>query len=478
MILPLTFKKFSLLSTQLLENFEAAAIVTKDGQILDLIYENLADIGTLGICGQTVQKYFPLQDGDVAILNDPGSGGTTLTHISFVTPLLKNSDWLLVSRIGFKPILKSQTSLLEEGLRVPPTPVAQSRQCNEPLLEAISTHPHAYPQFSSRIKSHLDLLWKKVDRFREALDIDSQIKSRGFAKAYLEASKKYVSQLIAEFPQGEERLEVKTLSDKTLKLRMSLERGEVTFDFSGTSNPKTFGMTDSMTFGACIGALSSFFNKQFPLNSGSFSLFNVITPTGSFLNASNTTPTLKGVYFGTNLVASSVYRCLGKLSNAFKYTSNNPPPVLLSLAFADRMFFDSLASGVSATNLSDGTDAIQVFIRNRLQNSVEMIENIYPLTILKSSLRPNSGGRGRFRGGSGMVREYLLKEPAKLYWATEPSLKFFPDHVPGNGFEILVHRKNKKTPDIIRELSGELDLQSGDRFIVATPGGFGFGKQD
>lgn len=43
----------------------------------------------------------------------------------------------------------------------------------------------------------------------------------------------------------------------------------------------------------------------------------------------------------------------------------------------------------------------------------------YPVILLRFELRPGSGGRGRFRGGDGVVRELVFREEALLSVLTE-----------------------------------------------------------
>lgn len=43
----------------------------------------------------------------------------------------------------------------------------------------------------------------------------------------------------------------------------------------------------------------------------------------------------------------------------------------------------------------------------------------YPVILRRFELRPGSGGRGRFRGGDGVVRELVFREEALLSVLTE-----------------------------------------------------------
>ena len=49
----------------------------------------------------------------------------------------------------------------------------------------------------------------------------------------------------------------------------------------------------------------------------------------------------------------------------------------------------------------------------------EILERRYPVILRHFSLRPNSGGSGRFRGGDGVVRELLFRRHVMLSVLTE-----------------------------------------------------------
>ena len=119
-----------------LRPFDSAACLTGNGDLIALKYETLADIGTLSASAVSVLRYLPLKMGELAILNDPYSGGTVLSHVTLVTPLSDASSsamgagLFLAFRIGFRPRLVMTNSLEEEGLRIPPTPLAHNRKIN------------------------------------------------------------------------------------------------------------------------------------------------------------------------------------------------------------------------------------------------------------------------------------------------------------------------------------------------------------
>src|SRR5688500_2435850 len=63
----------------------SACITTSEGQPLHLQYTHLADIGTLPLAARTAQQYLQLKPNQVAIMNDPYSGGTLLSTMTLIT---------------------------------------------------------------------------------------------------------------------------------------------------------------------------------------------------------------------------------------------------------------------------------------------------------------------------------------------------------------------------------------------------------
>jgi N-methylhydantoinase B len=473
---------FKIFTRQTLAPFDSAACLTGEGEILDLKYETLADIGTLGTAATTVTRYFPLRLGDVVILNDPYSGGTTLSMITLVTPLLLNHAQIpnlyLAVRTGFRHHLMNSKTLDEEGLRIPPTPIAQNRQLNEMILQAMTSHPLCPPDLGERIKSTLDLVWKRVDCFQSLLQKDSQFCSRNAIKDFLRSSREQVSNLLQELPTGESKVELRLESGELIRLRIELSGGSILFDFAGTSVSKRLCLTDSATFGVCFGAVSAFIQKPIPLNSGSFSLLHVTTPLGSLLNSKYPSPTFRGMSEGTGQVASLVLQALGSIVPHKKFGSSAQIPTQLSLQFENQFFFDSIPGGVGASASSEGADAIHFWQRNELRNSIQEIETRFPLRIERIIIRKNSGGQGQYRGGNGLIKEYLVQDTAKLRWILlnrKNPPTGFKGGKDGEAPEIAVQTAGASGFKALDQDEGEVTLQKGDRVQVSSAGGGGYG---
>jgi N-methylhydantoinase B len=475
---------FKLFLQQTLAPFDSAACITNEGEILDVKYETLADIGTLGTAATTVTKYFPLQMGDVVILNDPYSGGTTLSMITILTPLLMNHPQIpplyLIVRTGFRAKLVVSKTLEEEGLRIPPTPLAQARKMNEMVLTAMQSHPLCPTDLGKRLENVLSLVWKRIDCFQALLKKDTDFCNRNAIKSFLRESRDYFLALLQDLPRGEAKVEKKLDSGESIRLRMELTRDALVLDFAGTSASTRMCLTDSATFGACFGAILTYLGRSMPLNSGTFSVVHVTTPLGCLLNAKFPSPTYKGMTEGTSQVASTVIQALGEIIANQKMADSSQSNTQLSLEWPTKglSFFDALPGGVGASATANGADAIHFWQRNILKNSVQEIETRFPIRIEKIAIRKDSGGKGQYKGGNGLVKEYLLLENAKMHWIL-PQRKSPAMGAKGGKAaetaEIYILRKNKKV-ELISLEEGDLEVFEGDLIQISSGGGGGFGK--
>ena len=107
---------------------------------------------------------------------------------------------------------------------------------------------------------------------------------------------------------------------------------------------------------------------------------------------------------------------------------------------------------------------------NTLNTPVEVLEMKYPLRIRRYAVRRGSGGRGRFRGGDGIVREYEFLRPAVFTILSERRRRSpwgvagGDDGAPG---ENLLNGEALPAKVVRRACPG-------DRLTIKTPGGGGF----
>ena len=106
----------------------------------------------------------------------------------------------------------------------------------------------------------------------------------------------------------------------------------------------------------------------------------------------------------------------------------------------------------------------------------ELQESMYPFRIEEFSLREDSAGAGKFRGGLGFRKRYRLLGDADLQ-AIFDRIKFPPWGVQGGkegrSGRIVVDKKSGEEEIIYKEKA--YPLEAGDKFTVETGGGGGYG---
>ena len=106
----------------------------------------------------------------------------------------------------------------------------------------------------------------------------------------------------------------------------------------------------------------------------------------------------------------------------------------------------------------------------------EVIEHRYPVRLHRFALRRGSGGPGRWRGGDGLVREIEFLAPLKLSILSQHRVSA-PYGMAGGGEGAPGRQTLVAADGSRRELAGidGCEVEAGDRLVLETPGGGGFG---
>ncbi|OFZ12436.1 MAG: hypothetical protein A2Z20_06745 [Bdellovibrionales bacterium RBG_16_40_8] len=469
---------------RLFNDFHRVSLQTTEHETVFLRYQTLADIGTLPHCAEISNQYLHLQDGDIVLMNDPYSGGTLLSAPTLImgigTRTAKGSvpaEILITHRLTLKPQIGPAKTIDDEGLRIPPSPFYIKGSLNIPIIEALNSHPQATKKFTDIVNQEA----QKLLAVRE--QIKSQIKSgyldfsRATVKAYCKVTENEFIRRLDEIGEGFGISEISINKNENIKLSADYHEGHFTFDFSGTSAGETIFLTDSVTFGTVIGATISLLEEGVPINSGIFSRFDVKTPRGSMVNSSFPRPLFLGHTDGINLVANAVVRTLGTIYKKRAWATSGLSYCSYQLQFRSGVtFVDSLPVGSGAHEDQSGAEGVTPWLRFKRSPSIEFWEKKFPLQILNTGFRSNSGGDGRRTGGNGVVRSIKLLEDAKLSWV-QLRMPHKPEGIEGGksglGPEMIIMRASGQKEELAA--SGVLELQKGDVLTILSSGGGGYG---
>lgn len=161
-------------------------------------------------------------------------------------------------------------------------------------------------------------------------------------------------------------------------------------------------------------------------------------------------------------------------------------------------YYETIAGGSGAGPTWDGTSGVHTHMTNTRITDAEVFERRYPVLLREFSLRTGSGGQGQHRGGEGVIRDIEFRIPVQVSILSERRV-FRPYGLAGGedaacGMNLWVRklRKERKDSDGIQKgLSEEKEeervinlggkntasMKPGERIIVMTPGGGGWGRK-
>jgi N-methylhydantoinase B len=146
------------------------------------------------------------------------------------------------------------------------------------------------------------------------------------------------------------------------------------------------------------------------------------------------------------------------------------------------IFYEYPAGGTGAFHEDDGNNAVRSFTEGDFGSiqSVESIENLFPLIVEKCELRADSGGDGKTRGGLGLRREVRVLVKETVLSVLSDKNRIPPFGVLGgywgapNRFSVI-RGESAISPSEVPGKVVRFPLEEGDVVVMETSGGGGYG---
>ena len=441
-----------------------------------------------------------LEPGDIALLNDPFAGGTHLPDLTMVRPVFLTAgepDFFAVSLAHHADVggatpgsMGVATDLLAEGLVLPPVKVRSRGEPVADVLRLIAANVRGAAERMADLAAQEASLVLAERRLRALVEQHGHAMVRDYAGHLMDYSQRLVGAVLGEMPAGTYRA-VDSIADDgvgggpfPIRLALTLSGEGAEFDFRGTAGQARGGVNanPSIALAACVYAVRCLCPARLPTNDGVFRCITLRTERGSLIDPVAPAPVAGGNVETSQRLVDVALRalaraCPGVVPAASAGTmSNLSIGGLAARRQAEWAFYETLPGGAGAGPFGGGTSGVQTHMTNTANTPVEELERRYPVRVCRLTLRRGSGGRGRFRGGCGIVKE--------LEFEVDASLSLFAErHVDGPrglggggagaaGRAVLVRggRRQRIAPKSTHE------VRRGDRLVVETPGGGGWGR--
>jgi 5-oxoprolinase (ATP-hydrolysing) len=269
------------------------------------------------------------------------------------------------------------------------------------------------------------------------------------------------------------------LDDQTpLTVMVEINDDHCKIDFTGTGpvHPGNMNATKAIVDSVVIYVLRLLVNENIPLNDGLLEPVELIVPRGLLDPDFPNDPLQCPPIVGGNVEVSQ--RLTDTLLKAFgilgcsQGTMNN-------VLFGNERFsyYETICGGCGAGKNFDGASAVHHHMTNTRITDPEILELRYPVLLNRFAVRKGSGGKGKHKGGNGVVREITFLDDVSLSLLTQHRVEAPYGMQGGNpgkrGKQYVVTRQGEKIP--LGSVDG-LELHTGDRFVIKTPGGGGWGE--
>jgi N-methylhydantoinase B len=497
----------------------SCAVFAGTGEVVAMGDHMPVHLGSMPMSVRAAIEAQTLLPGDMVMLNDPFRGGTHLPDITLVAPVFVRArktkpDFFVASRAHHADVggmypgsMGPCREIYQEGFRIPPVKIVRGGRIDRDVLALLLANVRTPAEREGDLSAQIAACHTGEKRLHEICARYGLARAQRAAADLQAYSDEMMRSFLGQVPPGVYHAEdfldddgvrqqpvriavTVTVDDGKTKGRARNPRKKdqatlVTVDFSGSDAQVegSLNAVEAITYSACFYVFRCLLTDDVPAAAGLMRAIRVIAPEGTVVNAQPPAAVAGGNVETSQRIVDVVLRALSqaipdRVPAAASGTMNN-----LTIGGIDPRthqpfaYYETVAGGMGAGPMKDGVSGVHTHMTNSLNTPAEALEYAYPLRVRKYSLRPQSGGDGRHRGGDGIVREIEVLTDAEVTLLADRrtrapwGLQDGEEGTPGR--TRVVHLDGSE-----EALPGKFNtrLRKGERIRIETPGGGGWGR--
>jgi N-methylhydantoinase B len=482
----------------------SAAIFDATGQVIAVAQRVPIHLGSMVGAVDAILKRFDVKDirpGDMFMANDPyNGGGSHLPDINVVAPVFIDGKIVaFVANIahhadvgGMVPGSESATckSIFQEGIRIPPVRVMHAGEIDRDLVDLVLLNSRTPDERLGDLRAQFAANVTGARSVVALFERYGMQETNDAIAAYLDFTERRFVAAINRLPRGSYVAEDFLSGDDEgllapIRLKMTVAEGRLEFDFEG-SGPQlnsARNIPHRALLATIYTVVKSLLDPEVPANAGYYRTLHVKAPAGSLVGP------IPPAAVGCRSISCGVLGDViaNALSQAMpeKTLACSGPHHLLVFAGTDPrnsqyfVNYETVAGGMGARAVRDGTDAVRVHASGASNLPVEALEHAYPVRIERYALWEGSGGSGRYHGGMGVVRDYrVLADDVVVSLSSERQHVAARGTANGGAGAAGQFVLNPGTPTEFKlpSMAADVMLPRGSVLRVCTPGGGGYGN--
>ncbi|MDT5122926.1 MAG: N-methylhydantoinase [Acidobacteriota bacterium] len=516
----------------------SCAVFDNDGRVIAQGDHMPVHLGSMPMAVAAALHKIKLAPGDVVALNDPFAGGTHLPDVTLVAGVFdaegekvkrgngkrgrttshskalteSNSISSSLSPLPHFPVpprfyvanrahhadiggatpgsMGLATDVYGEGLRIPPVRIARGGVIDDEMMRLLLANVRGATERRADFEAQIGSLKTGANRLLEIVERRGVREAQEYAAHLIAYSARLMRRTISSIPDGEyaaeDALDDDGVSETEVKIcvRVTIqgERARVDFTGSAAQVAGAINAVEAITVSAVSYIFRCLVGGDVPASAGLMLPIEVIAPRGTVVNAVHPASVAGGNVETSQRIVDVLFKALHqalpeKIPAASQGTMNN-----LTIGGIDSRtnqefaYYETVAGGMGARPHLDGMSAVHTHMTNSLNTPAEALEYAYPLRVRAYRIRKGSGGKGRQKGGDGVVREIETLVPARMSLLSDRRRRA-PYGLDGGedgrtGRNHIIHRGHARAI----ASKGSWQLEAGDCVRIETPGGGGYGK--
>ena len=481
----------------------SVALLDENGKVLGQSLGLPLFLGNLEVCVQLTAEQFGwdmFQPGDIFYLNDSYMTGTHLNDATIFAPIFWNgkrvgftatrAHWLDVGAKDPGSPMDSH-EIYQEGMRWGPTKLYDNGEPREDIIDLLRRNSRFGYGLVGDMNAQVAACRTGESRLHALLDRFGYDTTLAARDEIFRQSEQLEREAVVAIPDGsytaEGYLDNDGLGSEPVRVqvRVDVSGDRMTVDLAG-SNKQTRGPVNCgfvQTISAVRVAFKLLVSPTRPVDGGTFKTLSVSAPEGTLFRAQE--PAACAWYFSSlGLLIDLIPKALASAIPEKVAGAHYGDSMVIALAGTDPrkgdipyFAIEPTTGGWGAFATGDGQDALINNVNGAFKDlPIEVYENKYPVMLTKYGFRPDTGGPGRFRGGTGVYREYRTEAAAVLYlWferSVTPAWGLFggKDAAPP---AVVVNPGCKTERHLLK--ANALPLEAGEVVRTQTGGGGGFG---
>jgi len=429
-----------------------------------------------------------IKRGDAYVLNDPYRGGTHLPDITVIVPVFYGDEAEPSAFVaarghhadigGIAPgsMPPDSHSIDEEGVLIDNALMVDEGHFLEGEIRRLLGSGEWPARNIDRNISDLKAQLAACIRGAEVLASTARDYGPEVIAAYmrhvLANAEESVRRLLDRLDDGALDYEMDNGARVAVKITIDKESRSATFDFTGTSPqlPDNFNAPFSIVRAASLYVVRTLVDDPIPMNDGCLRPIRLVVPEGCILSPSYPAAVVAGNVETSQVVTDALFAATGRLAPS-QGTMNN-----FTFGNERHQYYETIAGGSGAGPDHDGTSAVQTHMTNSRLTDPEVLETRLPVRLERFAIRRGSGGKGRYNGGDGVIRDLRFLEPMRANILANRR-RVAPKGLAGGGDALPGRNWVERVDGSIDELTAtdSAEMRAGDRFVIETPGGGGFG---